>query len=221
MKNQTAIRKPIDLNEWAYSTIKLRILNDEIKSGEQLKVDEIANELEVSRTPVREALLCLERDGLVTTEPRVGFFVRGITREELDDLFELRMLIEGYAAEKVVEIISDKEIENLVKIHRQSIQMAEKGKLYEFNQLEVQFHNKIISNLKNKKIIGVLNGVGDLLYRERMYALKIPENVSLSLSEHDLIVNAIQARNSLLSRQKMEYHIRCVKERLQKMSREF
>lgn len=209
--------KPMGLTQWAYMSIKQRIINGQYKPGNQLNIEELTAEMGISRTPVREALLRLKEEGLVSAVPRVGFFVCGMTREEFDELFELRQLIECYAAEQAASRMSEKDLSDLADLQKRSADMVQKGKLKQFNKLEEELHGRIIGSLQNHRISDVLGSVADLLYKERVYAMSSPDNVRQSVDEHDRIIKALQARNAVRARQSMADHLHGVKARLAEM----
>ena len=93
-------QRPMDLTEWAYNSIKQLILNNTLTADSQIHIDEMAAQFNISRTPVREALMQLQNKGLVRIVPHVGCFVCGVTREEFREVFELRAVIETYAARR-------------------------------------------------------------------------------------------------------------------------
>lgn len=210
-------RKPLDLNEWAYMTIKMQILNNKIKPKDQLNIEELTKTLNISRTPIREALLRLKQEGLVIAAPRVGFFVSGITQRDYNDLFILRQLIECYAAQESAEKMSDKDLEKLERIQKRSKVLVKKKKIKEFNQLEIQFHSMLIESLNNKRIQSVIDSIADLIYRERFYALNSDENVEMSLIEHGDIFSAILAHDAKRAYEAMKTHILNVKSRVEKL----
>ena len=109
--------KQADLKDSVHSMIKEMILDQDLKPGDQLPVEALALEMKVSRTPVREALLRLENEGLVRAVSRVGFFVQGISKQDLHELFELREITEGYAAGKSALRMSEKDVELAVELH--------------------------------------------------------------------------------------------------------
>ena len=123
-KDTGDIGKPKELKDWAYTSIKRDVLSGTYVPGQQLPVEVLAEKMNISRTPIREALIMLEHEGLLSVASRVGFFVRGITKPEMEELFELRELIEGYAAEKATSHLSAKdlaEIEVLLKIGKAAV----------------------------------------------------------------------------------------------------
>lgn len=217
MNDELNLKKPLDLNEWAYMSIKMRILDHEIEPGSQLNIEELSKELNISRTPIREALLRLKQTGLVVSASRVGFFVCGITKEDFENIFELRQLIEAYAAEKAAANMTDKEITALVRLNERCKAMIERGKIKEYNQYETQLHDAIIDSLGNNKIREVMNSVGDLLYRIRIIAMGSLENINFSILEHQKFISAIKDRNPEAAHKAMGEHIFSVKNRLKQI----
>lgn len=214
MAKALKLKKPLDLNEWAYKAIKLRILNNEIKPGSQLNIEAISKELNISRTPIREALLRLKQSGLVIALPRVGFFVCGITKKDFEDIFEIRHLIETYAAEKLARRISDEEIQYLIDTMDCSELMAEQGNFKKYNEYDAKLHGFIIDSVNNNKMGIFYESVDDLTYRMRMYATRSPENVRQSLIEHRKIVDTFARRDAPGARLAMEEHIVSIRNRL-------
>ena len=206
--------KPTDLKEWAYRTIKKLIISDELQVGEQLRIEVLSAKLGISRTPIREALLILEREGLVRVASRVGFFVRDLTMQDLRELFELREIIEAYAAEKAVANLSAEDLLHLANIHKESVEAVNSGKLDTFLNFEIDFHTIIIKNANNQRLFGVMESLKDLTYRERLLSVRSIENVKQSLEEHEQILEALKQRNIQKAGECMRLHIRNVKDRL-------
>ena len=214
---QKSNQKPPNLNEWAYSSIKKRILDNEMKPGSQLNIEELSKELNISRTPIREALLRLRQKGLVVSFSNVGFFVCGITRDDLRDIFELRQLIEAYTVVKFIAKCSEAEVQALSSICEQCVSAAEAGNVKAFNNYDIQLHNMLIDRLGNKKIRAAYDNAADLLHRLRGYALKSPENITQSLIEHEKIMSAIKNRDPIAGKLAMENHISNIHDRLEKL----
>ena len=208
------INKPLDLNEWAYKSIKMRILNNELAPGSQLNIEIISKELNISRTPIREALLRLKQSGLVIALPCVGFFVCGITTKDFEDIFELRHLIETYAIEKLAPKITDEELEHLIGISDRCELMAQQGNLKEYNHCDIILHGFITDSLGNKRMRDIYENVYDLLYRMRMYALKSTDNINQSIIEHKKVIESLQKRDAARARLAMEEHLENIKTRL-------
>ena len=209
--------KPRSLTEWAYLSIKEQILDNKITTGSQLNIEELAKEMNISRTPIREALLRLKQNGLVVSAANVGFFVCGITKRDFDDIFELRQLIESYAVVKYVEKSNEDDTQALINLHEQCKLEAEAGNAKVFNSYDVQLHDTIINSVGNRKMLAIYSDVADLLYRLRVYAAKSSENIRQSLNEHEKIICAIKVKDSTLARLVMEEHILNIRARLEKI----
>lgn len=206
--------KPLDLNEWAYMSIKMRILQNDFKPGTQLNIEDLTREFNISRTPIREALLRLRQDGLVASLSRVGFFVCGVTKEDFENIFELRLLIEAYAAQMFATRIMDNDIRRLATLNERCKKLAARADIYEFNACDTELHSIIIGGLNNKKMEEVYSNLGDLLYRIRVYALSSNDNMHLSLLEHDRIISALRSHDAAAAGQAMHDHIVNIRGRL-------
>ena len=209
--------RPMDLTEWAYNNIKQMILNNILPADAQINIDQMAAQLNISRTPVREALMQLQNKGLVRIVPHVGCFVCSITREEFREVFELRCVIESYAALKAAECMPDEEMQQWMEHVSESEKAVLQGDMVEFNHLETIIHDALINNLHNKRILDVMDMVSDNIYRERMIAMDVNNNVECSLEEHRAIVNAIVNRRPAEAGKAMETHLRNVERRIEKI----
>ena len=207
--------KPKDLTSWAYETIKNLIINNKFKNGEKLKIDELSGELAISRTPIREALLRLQSEGFVKAESRVGFFVKGITKEDFDELFEIRELLEVFAVKKAAKHISDEDMKKLEEIDERSRELIEAKEMGNFLDYEITIHSLIIKSAKNKNLSGFLESINDLIFREKILSVNFYENVCQSVDEHHEIIEALKSRNALNAGKAMERHISNVKNRLE------
>lgn len=100
LREKNISARPVDLTKWVYGNVKQLILDNELPGETQINIDDMSKQLQVSRTPVREALL-LRNEGLVRIQPHVGCFVCNITKDEFREVFQLRSVIECYAASRV------------------------------------------------------------------------------------------------------------------------
>ena len=210
-------QRPMDLTEWAYNSIKQQILSNTLPANAQINIDDMAARLNISRTPVREALMRLQSKGLVRIVPHVGCFVNSITREELSEVFELRAIIEAYAARCAATTMSEEQLQQWVDHVNKSEAAVRQGDLPEFNVLETTIHDVLIENLHNRRILDVMDMVADNIYRERMIAMGSMDNVERSLEEHRQVVDAIVSRNPEAAARLMEQHVRNVQARIEKI----
>jgi DNA-binding GntR family transcriptional regulator len=208
------LNKPSDLKDWACETIKKMILNAEVEAGEQLHIETLSEQMGISRTPIREALLRLESEGLVRSASRVGFFVQEVTKQDLNELFELREILESYAAAKAAPLIRDEEIEIIGNLQNQAVKAVQSGNLKRFIETDIALHSLILNNSKNQRLMKMLESIKDLTYRERILSLRSARNVEESLKEHQKIFEALKRRDGNLAGQMMREHISAIKERL-------
>ncbi len=214
MKNDRESQKPPDLKNWAYERIKRKVLNLEINAGDQLRIETLAEEMGISRTPIREALLKLESEGMVRAASRVGFFVQSITRRDLEELFELREILESYAAEKAAAQVDNQNIEHLKELQERAAKAIELGKRFEFMDMEVEIHGLILRKARNERLAKMIDSIGDLIQRERILSLKSDANIRESHKEHGQIIEALAEKDAALAGKAMRSHILAVKERI-------
>lgn len=206
--------KPLDLKDWAYKTIKHLILTFNIEPGEQLRIEDLSKQMKVSRTPIREALLRLEGEDLVKAASRVGFFVKGISKKDLRELFELREITESYAAQKAALLLSHTDLEWINKLQKEAVSAVDKNDLNKFNEKEIALHTFIIEKSQNQRLLKLVESLKDLTYRQRLLALKSVDNVKKSLIEHQDIIAALQKKNADSAGRLMSKHICAVKNRM-------
>lgn len=175
-----------------FHTVRENILSGKYKCNEELKEKTIADELGVSRTPVREALRQLELEGLVTIIPNRGAFVEGISEEDIKDIYEIRARLEGlcakWAADKItIEQISELE-ENifLVDYH------AGKENYTQVLELDNKFHDILYAASGSKMLKHELSAFHHYVERVRKITLSMPERVVKSNDEHKQIVEALK-----------------------------
>lgn len=218
LKGTQIKEKPTDLTGWVYDNIKQLILDNTLPADTQINIDDMSKELQVSRTPVREALLQLKDKGLVRIVPHVGCFVSSITQEEFHEVFELRGIIECYAAARAAVHMPDEEIKQWIQAVDRSEEALARGDVEEFNRMEIVLHDYLIESLNNKRIQSVMESVADSIYRERKIAMGSEENVAQSAREHRVIAMAIAKRDPVEAEQAMRAHIRNVEYRIERVA---
>ena len=212
--------KPSALTDWTYHYLKEKILNLEIKPGQQINIDEFTEKLEVSRTPIREAFLKLASEGLIDVRPRVGYFVSDITEQDIRDLFEIREIIETRAAKKAAELLTDEELESMQDLISESHKAVEEGNFDIYLKNEIEFHEYLEKHIQNKRLNSFIEGLNDLTYRERVMSTHSIENINQSMIEHQKIMDGLKKRDCNLAEWYMGEHLHNVSERLVKHLKE-
>lgn len=206
--------RPTALTDWAYATIKQAILSLEFPPGFQLPIDELAERMCTSRTPIREALLRMEREGLVRVVPRVGFFVTEISPRDLWELFELRRVLEGYAANRVARKLTDDDLSYLERLLQRSAEAVEAADAATFMQTEIQFHDFLVEHAQNRHLVAMMASIRDLTYRQRSLSFHTPEHLRVTLNEHLGILAALRRRDGTLAQKLMDEHLRAARRRV-------
>ena len=198
-------------SEKAYYHIKSLILNGSLKSGSRVKEDIIAEKINVSRTPIRDAIRRLEADGLITTLPNAGAKVASWSSDELSEISQMRTLLEGYAAELAATKISSNEIDKLKFCCSKM-----KSQLYEINSnnvekissLNIEFHREVVMAAKNNRLFSAIEPLWHLPIILRKYSTFNTSRIGKSLQHHTEIVEALEQKDALLAGSIMRTHIR-------------
>lgn len=135
------------LKQLVYDNLKERIINGTLKPGMRLREEDLSNEMNISRAPIREALNMLERDGFTTIVPRKGALVSEVKKEDLYYIWELRALLEPYAAKISTKKIPEEKIQEVKKILESVLKEPDNMQRYMDSDLEV--HNLMIDYLDN------------------------------------------------------------------------
>ncbi|MBM4330531.1 MAG: GntR family transcriptional regulator [Deltaproteobacteria bacterium] len=190
------------------------ITSGRLKPGEKLKEIEMANSLGVSRSPVREALRILELEGLVEITPRRGAYVHLITMEDVKDIYQTREMIEGFAGFLAVENMTNEDIADIEKLWELMKGLSSNENLESYLAASSDFHNKIITCARNKKIEEIYQGIRNWVKFLRSYVLSYSGRMTSSLEEHERIVEAIKKKDKYLVEQASREHVRKGRENL-------
>lgn len=195
------------LRELVFDALREAIIAGRLEPGQRLLENQLAEELGVSRTPVREAIRKLELEGFVVMVPRRGAYVASISLKDVTDVFEIRGALEGLAAQLAAERATDEEIEHmerhLVEIGR-SVEQRDVVKLVE---LDTGFHELLYVASRNQRLGQILNLLREQIQRFRTQTLAHPERMKVALEEHRRIVEALAMRDPELARRLAEEHI--------------
>jgi DNA-binding GntR family transcriptional regulator len=200
------------LREIVYEELKRQIMVGEIAPGTRMMEVELADEMGVSRTPVREAIRKLEKEGLVTIEPRRGAYASDISAKEMVDILEVRQDLEGMAAGIAAQKITEEgkeELERLVQVYKESV---EKEDIEEIIANDEAFHKYIVSLSGNKTLIKMVSQVQELVLRFRYIYYEDFSRFRNQPTEHQAIVDAILSGSSSSARINAEEHLARLKD---------
>ncbi|HHU91676.1 MAG TPA: GntR family transcriptional regulator [Halanaerobiaceae bacterium] len=197
------------LRKQVYNVLREAIVNGEFMPDEKITEMEIAEHLNVSRTPVREAFRMLELEELITIIPQQGVFVSGIkSRKEIDDIFRVRMVLEGLAAYLAALNINEEQRKKLKKYADQIEQCILDNDLKGCVKIDIAFHSIIKEASGNKWLERFLDSLFVQSTRFRMKSLSQEGRMVNALNEHRRLGEAITHGDADLAREYMEEHIR-------------
>ncbi|MTI82108.1 MAG: GntR family transcriptional regulator [Firmicutes bacterium] len=195
------------LREIVFETLREAIIKGNLNPGERLMEIQLAEEMGVSRTPVREAIRKLELDGLVVMVPRKGAYVAGISMKDIVDVLEVRAALDALAARLAAERITDDELDKLEKSIVSISEVSDGKNLDEVVARDTGFHETIYEASRNKKLVQFITHLKEQLQRFRSTSLSIPGRTKEALEEHKQIVEALSERNAELASQLAYQHI--------------
>jgi DNA-binding GntR family transcriptional regulator len=194
-----------------YRSIKEKICELELEPGEPLIEGKLAEELSTSRTPVREALLKLASEGLVTLIPGKGAFVTPIRLQDLDEVFTVREALEGIAARKAATRVPD-EVLNTLRTRFE--EMAEMVRQPGNKDAVDEIHDVILTFGGNNLIRDILKGLQGPIRRLQNYAIVLHGREEQSFYEHRSIFEALENRDPAAAESRMREHLESTKESL-------
>jgi DNA-binding GntR family transcriptional regulator len=209
----------LSLTSKIFNVIRDDILNGKYTEGEKLVEAKLAEELGVSRTPVREALKQLELDGIVENIPNRGVVVKGITKQDIQDIFTIRRAIEGIAATWAVERITDQELQDLKETYELMEFYTFKKDLDKFAEQNTRFHETIYRATKSRYLEQVLKDFQYYMKQSRKKSLEIEGRMQNALQEHKEILDAFLERDKERAERALTMHVSNSKRNVENMGK--
>jgi GntR family transcriptional regulator, rspAB operon transcriptional repressor len=200
------------VTDWVYEELKGAIVHLRLAPGEPLREATLAEQLGVSKTPIRQALTMLEQEGLVETTSFKGAVVGGYSRQDLLEIYELRELFENLAARAAAQSMSEEDRARLDRISRESRKLKRGNDPARLAALVSDFDDVLFDQIHNSRIRALIENLRAHLTRIGHLTEGIPGRIEASVDEHEKIVQAISARDPDLAEQHMREHIRSVRD---------
>ena len=200
------------LREIVYEELKRQIMIGEIPPGTRMMEVELADDMGVSRTPIREAIRKLEKEGLVSIEPRRGAYASEISIKDMVDVLEVREFLEGMAAGLASKRITEEEteaIKHAVEAYRDAV---ESGNTEEIIREDEIFHKLIVDCSGNKTLIQMINQVQELALRFRYIYYEDFSRYQNMPNEHQEILDAVLTGDPETARKVADEHVLRLKE---------
>ena len=195
------------LSDRVYTAILELLINHKIRPGEKLREDEIASNLGVSRTPVREALHRLAADGLVELYPRRGCYAREITPRDITELYTVRLCLEVHAARRSMENLSEECIQWIDQLIERCHQLQGDEFIEAELQLDREIHKIINTRCRNSRLTRMLERLDHLAQFMRIVHFDRYDRARQNFEEHENIWRAMVARNESRMVKLLEKHL--------------
>ncbi len=198
------------LEKLAYDSLKEAILAFRLKPDDNIVENELAHQLGISKTPVRDALLRLEKEGFIEKIPYKGYYVTPITQESIRDMFEIRAVLEGLAARLAAHLMSAENIQHAHDLVAELARAIAAGDIKQAAVINRQFHELIITSSGNEHLRAILSNLDDHIQRYRTLSNYQSGRLEKSVDEHQAILAALQARQPDQAEQAARSHIASV-----------
>lgn len=197
----------LPLREVVFLRLRQAILQGDLQPGERLMEIQLANQLGVSRTPVREAIRKLELEGLVTMIPRRGAEVANITKRDMQDVLEVRSTLEELAVELCCNRITEDELIELKNGSKVFEAAVRSGDVLTMADADIKFHDIIYRSTGNRRLIQIINNLREQIYRYRLEHIKNESTRESLIDEHNEILERIMKRDVEGARNSIREHI--------------
>jgi len=181
------------LTDRAVAAIRAAIVDGRLRAGELYSVARLAERLQVSRTPVREALLLLERQGMVRFERNRGARVLESSAHDLDEVFTLRLLLEVPAARRAAELMGERELEQLAEILAAMREHVGDSDEHVFMTHDRRFHELLLAAAGNRRLVGVVGSLRDFVRFRGASTVGRGRDLRAIYDEHVRILDALRA----------------------------
>ncbi|HYM49869.1 MAG TPA: GntR family transcriptional regulator [Candidatus Limnocylindrales bacterium] len=198
----------VPLGEEIAAYLRELIMSGQLRSGQSLNIETLAKDLETSATPVREALLGLKGEGFVLMEPRRGFRVAPLSRQDVEDMFLIQSMIAGELTARAAAAATDQFIEEVSGLQAGMIEADRRSDDDELERLNFEFHRTINRTTASPKLAWLLGLV--VRYVPRIFYATIAGWNEASLRDHAAIIDAIRDRDADAARRAMAQHIQHV-----------
>ena len=203
----TPLKDSLSLNSLAYQQIKEAILSFAFLPNQALIEADLAAQLGISKTPVRDALRQLEQDGLVERVAFRGTYVSGISNQDMAYTYQIRIVLEGLAVRLAAPALSEEDLDQLNDMIHEHEAALEQGHHLEASFINAGFHNRIIQYCGNPRLIRMLDFLDDNLKRYRLLSIAQGLRKEKSIQEHRAIFSALKSRNPLAAEMSMQSHL--------------
>lgn len=190
-----------------FCILRDKILNEEYEKGQKLNEVALSKELNISRTPIREALKQLELEGLVESIPNKGVYVLGFSPRDIDDMLEIRVVLESLSVQLAIDRITDNELNKIKEIYDLLEFYAKKDDQERFTEINIQFHEAIYRATHSQYFERLLSDINYYIHVTSRHSIRQPHRLIEAAREHKEIYEAIEKKDKELARVNVIKHI--------------
>ncbi len=189
------------IREIVLERLRKAIMNGSFQPGDRLVETSIAEGMGVSRTPVREAFRQLEIEGLAENVPRRGTIVKGISKTDILEIYEIREVLEGLVFRLACTNISESELLDLKEKISKMEQCIDNNDIKEYWRLHGEFHDVILYWSKNNRLIDQMKQIYEYLSKLRNFTLVMNKRRKVAMEEHKALIKAFEKKDEILAEQ--------------------
>jgi len=190
------IASHLTLRERIADAIRDEIIHGRLKAGERVSEPEVATRYDISRTPVREAFRQLAAEGFLWLTPRRGARVTFLTEKDVSEFYDLKSVLEGYAAKLATERLQEKDFQKMENLNDQMERCHERGDLKKIAKIHMEFHNIFLSAAGNEQLYSMIGQLTNKFQRFTILLALSGKNPEAVL-QHREIINAFRTRNAM------------------------
>ena len=213
------IEQPVPIRKQVYRHLRDQILTYAIMPTSRLVEAKIAKELGISRTPIREALHLLEKDGFVESIPRVGYIVKKLDRDELDEIFEIRLVIEKLVCTRAIEKADNTVIRQLERNIAEAEVALENNTPHLFLKYDEEFHEMLVKSAGSKLLFNLCQQLRRLMLRYRAASIRESPSIKNALEGHMRIVKCLKNKDAEGLQSELMAHLNYSKEDIRKQAK--
>lgn len=202
------------LRDMVFDVLMNAIMQGQLSPGERLLEVQLAEEMGVSRTPVREAIRRLELEGFVVMVPRKGAYVAGLSINDVECVYEIRTALETLAARLAAQRMEEVDYRRLDELALQMQATFNEGNVEQWVALDAQFHELLYKFSRNERLVQMMSNLMEQLSRYRIISLANVEVRHNSLAEHQALIEALRRRDSEAADRAAANHIANTKQSL-------
>jgi len=195
------------LSKKIYRILKKEIIKGSFEPGDKVLEGKIADQMGISRTPVREAIRVLAAEGFVILSPNQGVVVRSVSAENIREVLQIHSVLEGLAARLSCEVINEEDLKELENCVNKMEKLANKKDSSTYSEVDLKFHELIVNICRNKRLIQMRKNISDQAQRYRISSLSIPRRLKESLKEHQKILEAFKTKDPKKADSTSQKHI--------------